>query len=72
MLATIAENCIHVTLSRRNLRALQAMLDRDLPRTALVRSGEDGVLLVLEVENDVEHYRDRGAGLRLARSNNVA
>ena len=49
-------------LSRRKLHALRDMLESPhLGPTALARTGEDGVLLVVEIETDAEHYGDRAS-----------
>jgi hypothetical protein len=63
MHATIAENRVHVKLSRRNLRELQAMLDDPGGyRRSLGRMGDNGLILVVEVEDDAEHYERRAPG----------
>jgi hypothetical protein len=57
MRAAIVENRIHVTLSRRNLRELQTMLDdRSGHRRSLGRVSDNRVFLVVEVEEDAGHY----------------
>ena len=68
MFVTVVENRVHVTLSRRNLRDLDAILDApDVAKRCLARRDEHGVCLVVEVENDADHYegRDSGPGLGL-------
>jgi hypothetical protein len=63
MLVTLVENRVHVTLSRRNLRDLDAILDApDVAKRCLARTDENGVSLVVEVEDDAEHYESRGPG----------
>ena len=67
MLVTIVHNRIYVRLSRRNLRQLDAILaDPDVRNQCLVRTDESGMSLVLEVEDDADHYleRDPGPGRR--------
>ena len=66
MLVTIDGNRVYVRLSRRNLRQLDAILHgRNVGHTCLTRRDENGVSLVLQVENDADHYegRDPGPGL---------
>jgi hypothetical protein len=63
MLATIVANRVHVKLSRRNLRHLQAILDNpDGQHDSLRRTGENGVIVVVEVEDDAAHYEGRNPG----------
>ena len=65
MFATIDTNRVHVRLSRRNLCDLQASLDDpDVRNKFLRRRGDNGVCLVVEVEDDARHYqgRDQGPG----------
>ena len=63
MLVTIVDNRIFVTLSRRNLRQLDAMLYcRDAGNRCLARQDHNGVSLVVQVEEDTAHYEKRGAG----------
>ena len=53
MLVTIIDDGVHVTLSRRNLRQLNDLLENTEGRdTCLVRRDESGVLLVVRVEDD--------------------
>jgi len=65
---TIIEDQVHVTLSRRNLRQLNHLLEStDGGHTCLVRKDGSGVLLVVHVEDDADHYghedsRERVAG----------
>ena len=66
MFVTIVDNRVFVKLSRRNLRQLDAMLDcQDAGNRWLARNDKDGVSLVLQVEEDSDHYegRDPGPGL---------
>jgi hypothetical protein len=63
MFVTIVENRVHVRLSLRNLRQLEAILDGpDNRHTCLARRDENGVSLVVQVENDADHYEERGPG----------
>ena len=63
MFATIIGNRVYVSLSRRNLRQLDTILDN--PDRCLTRRAENGVSLVVHVEDDADHYegRDPGPGL---------
>ena len=66
MFATIIGDRVYLRLSRRNLRQLDAILDkRDIGSRCLVRRAENGVSLVIQVEDDSDHYegRDPGPGL---------
>jgi hypothetical protein len=66
MFATIIGNRVYVRLSRRNLRQLDAILDDpDVGHRCLARKDKDGVSLVVQVEDDADHYegRDPGQGL---------
>ena len=66
MFATIIGNRVYVSLSRRNLRELDAILNNpDIPNRCLARRDEHGVSLVVQVEDDADHYegRDPGPGL---------
>jgi len=57
MFVTIIEDRVHVTLSRRNLRQLNDLLENvDGRNTCLVRRDESGVLLVVHVEDDADQY----------------
>jgi hypothetical protein len=57
---TISGDRIYVTLSRRNLRQLEAMLAHpDNTVGCLIRENPNGVCLVVAVENDAEHYEGR-------------
>ena len=63
MFATIIGNRVHVRLSRRNLRQLDAILDNpDLRSRCLARRAENGVSLVVQVEDDADHYEERDPG----------
>jgi hypothetical protein len=67
MFATIIGDRVYVRLSRRNLRQLDAILDNlDIRNRCLVRRAKNGVSLVVQVEDDADHYegRDPGSGLR--------
>ena len=66
MFATIIGDRVYLRLSRRNLRQLDAILDDPASRNrCLTRRAENGVSLVVQVEDDADHYegRDPGAGL---------
>jgi hypothetical protein len=63
MFATIIGDRVYVRLSRRNLRQLDAVLDnQDIRNRCLVRRAENGVSLVVQVEDDAEHYEQRDPG----------
>lgn len=53
---------IRVTLSRRNLQALLLKLDEPESARTLVRTTEEGHLLVVTGESDEDHYAEREAG----------
>ena len=64
MFVHVVENRVYVRLSRRNLQQLDAILDgRDVSK-CLARKDENGMSLVVHVEEDTDHYdgRDPGAG----------
>jgi hypothetical protein len=66
MFVTIVDNRIYVRLSRRNLRQLGTILgEPDMRNRCLVRKAENGMSLVLQVEDDADHYlgRDPGPGV---------
>ena len=66
MFATIIGDRVYVRLSRRNLRQLDAILDDpDVGTRCLTRNDQNGVSLVVQVEDDADHYegRDPDAGL---------
>jgi hypothetical protein len=66
MLATTIGDRVHVRLSRRSLRQLDVILDDpDIRNGYLARRAENGVSLVVQVEDDADHYegRDPGPGL---------
>jgi hypothetical protein len=66
MFATIIGDRVHVRLSRRNLRQLDAILDgRNARNRGLVRKFENGVSLVVQVEDDADHYEGRDPALRV-------
>ena len=63
MLVTVVDNRVIVRLSRRNLRQLDAMLDcRDAGKRYLERKDNNGVSLVVQVEDDAAHYEGRDPG----------
>jgi hypothetical protein len=66
MFATILRDRVYLRLSRRNLRQLDAILeDPAIRHRCLTRRAENGVSLVVQVEDDEDHYegRDPGPGL---------
>ena len=66
MFATIIGDRVYVRLSRRNLRQLDAALDDPAMRNRwLTRRAGNGVSVVVQVEDDADHYegRDPGPGL---------
>jgi hypothetical protein len=66
MFATIIGDRAYVRLSRRNLRQLDAILDnQDSRNRYLVRSAKDGMSLVVQVEDDADHYKGRDPGREL-------
>jgi len=66
MFATIIGDHVHVRLSRHNLRQLDAILDDpDIRYKGLARRAENGVSLVVQVEDDADHYEGRDPGLAL-------
>lgn len=68
MFATIVGDRVHVRLSRRNLRQLDAILDDpDARNRWLARKAENGVSLVVQVEDDADHYEGRRGYARLRR-----
>ena len=63
MFATIIGDRVHVRLSRRNLRQLDAILDDpDVGNRCLARKDKSGVSLVVQVEDDADHYEGRNPG----------
>jgi hypothetical protein len=71
MFVTIIGDRVHVRLSRRNLRQLDSLLDGPVARgRCLARKDKSGVSLIVQVEDDAEHYegRDPGPGLGKARA----
>ena len=63
MFITIVNNRVYVTLSRRNLRQLDAILDRGVTdHMGLAGRDENGVSLVVHAEEDSEHYEGREPG----------
>ena len=63
MFAIIVGDRVHLRLSRRNLRQLGAFLDDpDSGNRCLVRRAENGVSLVVQVEDDADHYEGRDPG----------
>jgi hypothetical protein len=63
MFVTIIADRVHVTLSRRNLRQLELLLDSPAaPGRCLARKDESGVSLIVHVEDDADHYDGRESG----------
>jgi hypothetical protein len=63
MFVTIVDNRVYVRLSRRNLRQLDAILDNhDIRNRCLVCRARNGVSLVVQVEDDADHYEGRHPG----------
>ena len=63
MFVTILGSRVYVTISRRNLRQLNAILDQPNGRNrCLTRRAENGVSLVVQVEDDADHYEGRDPG----------
>jgi hypothetical protein len=66
MFVTMIDNRVFVRLSRRNPRELEDILEgRDARHMCLVRKHASGVALVVQVDEDADHYdgRDPGPGL---------
>ena len=64
MFATFVGDRVFLVLSRRNLRQLEAILDDpDIRNRCLTRRAENGVCLVVQVEDDADHYDGREPGL---------
>jgi hypothetical protein len=60
MFATIIGDRVYLRLSRRNLRQLDFILDNPgIRNRCLVRRTENGVSLVVQVEDDADHYEGR-------------
>ena len=60
MVANIIGDRVYVRLSRRNLRQLGAILDHpDVGGRWLARKDQNGVSLVVQVEDDADHYAGR-------------
>ena len=60
MVVTIVGTRVFVTLSRRNLRQLNAMEnDAEARYNCLTRKDESGLSLVVQVEDDTDHYGTR-------------
>jgi len=63
MFVSVIGDNVYVRLSRRNLRQLDAILDHpDGGSRFLARKDENGVSLVVQVEDDADHYEGRGSG----------
>jgi hypothetical protein len=66
MFVTVTDNHVLVRLSRRNLRQLHDILEgHDVRSTYLARKDEGGKALVVQIEEDADHYerRDPGPGV---------
>ena len=63
MFVNISRNLVYVRLSRRNVRQLNAMLTQS-SRDAkyLARRDEDGTSIIVQVEDDADHYDGRYPG----------
>ena len=60
MVVTIIGKRVFVTLSRRNLRQLNAMEnDAEAHNKCLTRKDESGLSLVVQLEDDRDHYGTR-------------
>ena len=60
MFVTIDENRICVRLSRRNLRQLEAILNNPtVADNCLARKDECGIALLVQAEEDADHYERR-------------
>ena len=60
VVVTIIGKRVFVTLSRRNLRQLNAMEnDAEAHHKCLTRKDESGLSLVVQVEDDTDHYATR-------------
>ena len=71
MFATTIGDRVHVRLSCRNLRHLDAVLDDPAIRNrCLARRAENGVSLVVQVEDDADHYQGRDPDQGYARLRN--
>jgi hypothetical protein len=63
MYVVIVGSRVYVSLSRRNVRQLDAMLDRaDGCIKSLARKSESGMSLIVHVEEDGHHYSGRNPG----------
>jgi hypothetical protein len=69
MFVTISGDYVHVRLSRRNLRQLDTLLDGTAARARyLARRDEHGVSLIVQIEDDADHYEGRDPGPRLCKA----
>lgn len=62
MNASMVENSVLVSLSRRNLETLIKMLDQRVGMPSLVRRTESGIILRVRAEENDEHYGERKPG----------
>ena len=60
MFLTTIGNQVRVTPSRTNVRQLQALLEKSDRCTRCLARRDDGVFLLVEVEDDADHYQGRG------------
>ena len=66
MLVSVIGDNVYVRLSRRNLRQLDAILEQpDAGNRYLARKDENGMSLVVQVEDDADHYEGRSSGAGL-------
>jgi hypothetical protein len=57
---TIVDHRVHVTLSRRNVRQLAAIIDDpEGHHMCLARKDESGVSLFVHAQSDADHYDER-------------
>jgi hypothetical protein len=60
MFVTIVDDRVHVTLSRRNLRQLAAIIDDpECPHMCLARRDERGLSIFVHAQSDADHYDER-------------
>ena len=63
MFANTSGNLVYVRLSRRNVRQLNAMLTHSNHHDRyLARRDEDGRSIIVQVEDDADHYDGRFPG----------
>ena len=60
MFASVVGDCIHVRLSRHNVRQLGAILEaQDGRNRYLARKGDGGPSIIVQIEDDADHYKTR-------------